>query len=89
MIVLKGNHSGMQEELAAWCRKIQREGLLAEHCSEHTEVDSGHGRIETRHCTQFLLNPAWLSKAYRWSGLKSVIIIGSVVHEKLTGKEKI
>ena len=87
VLALKGNHSGMQEELAAWWHKIQREGLLAENCSEHTEVDSGHGRIETRHCTQFLLNPAWLSKAYRWSGLKSVIMIDSVVHEKSTGKE--
>lgn len=44
VLALKGNHSGMQAELEAWWHKALREGLSETQYSEHTEVDSGHGR---------------------------------------------
>ena len=50
ILALKGNHSGMQAELEAWRHKTQRDGLSERNYAEHTEVDSGHGRIETRAC---------------------------------------
>jgi len=87
ILALKGNHSGMQAELEAWWHKTQREGLSEENYAEHTEIDSGHGRIETRACQQMMVDKRWLGKAYRWSGLKSIIKISSTVHHKSTGKD--
>jgi predicted transposase YbfD/YdcC len=87
ILALKGNHSGMQAELEAWWHKILREGVTGKNYSEHTEIDSGHGRIETRTCQQMLIDTSWLSKEYRWSGLTSIIKIKSETHNKSTGKE--
>ncbi|TEW55735.1 ISAs1 family transposase [Psychromonas sp. RZ22] len=86
ILALKGNHSGMQAELEAWWHKTQREGFSEQNYTEHTEIDSGHGRIETRKCQHLMVDKQWLGKAYRWSGLKSIIKISSIVHHKSTGK---
>ena len=87
ILALKGNHSGMQSELEAWWHKNEREGLTGQNHSEHTEISSGHGRIETRTCQQLLIDKKWLAKAYRWSGLKSIIKVHAQVHDKSTGKD--
>ena len=87
ILALKGNHSGMQSELEAWWHKNEREGLTEQNHSEHTEIDSGHGRIETRTFQQLLIDKKWLAKAYRWSGLKSIIKVQAQVHDKSTGKD--
>lgn len=86
ILALKGNHSGMQAELEAWWHKNEREGLSQENYAQHTDVCSGHGRIETRECQQLLIESSWLAKEYRWAGLKSVIKITSETYEKTTGK---
>jgi predicted transposase YbfD/YdcC len=54
---------------------------------KHSDIDSGHGRIETRTCKQILIDKGWLSKEYRWSGYKSIIKVSSETHEKSTGKD--
>ena len=87
ILALKGNHSGMQAELEAWWHKMEREGLSDEIFSKHSDVSSGHGRIETRTCQQLLINKTWLDKKYQWKGLKSIIKVTSEVIEKSTGKE--
>ena len=87
ILALKGNHSGMQEELEAWWHKMQREGFTADKYAEYTATNSGHGRIETRTCQQLLIDKKWLNKKYQWIGLKSIIKITSDVYEKSTGKE--
>lgn len=87
ILALKGNHSGMQAELEAWWHKILREGVTGKNYSEHTVIDCGHGRIETRTCQQMLIDTSWLSKEYCWSGLISIIKIKSETHNKSTGKE--
>lgn len=87
ILALKGNQSGMQAELEAWWHKTQREGLSEQNYGKHTEIDSGHGRIETRTCQQILVDKGWLGKEYRWSGLKSIVKVSSEVHEKSTGKD--
>ena len=87
ILALKGNHSGMQSELEAWWHKNEREGLTEQNHSEHTEIDSGHGRIETRTCQPLLIDKKWLAKAYRWSRLKSIIKVQAQVHDKSTGKD--
>jgi predicted transposase YbfD/YdcC len=87
ILALKGNHSGMRAELEAWWHKCTREGLTDESYSQHSDISSGHGRIETRTCQQLLINQGWLDKKYQWKGLKSVIKITSEVIDKSTGKE--
>jgi predicted transposase YbfD/YdcC len=87
ILALKGNHSSMKSELEAWWHKNEREGLTEQNHSEHTEINSGHGRIETRTCQQLLIDKKWLAKAYRWSVLKSIIKVHAQVHNKSTGKE--
>lgn len=87
VLALKGNHSGMQAELEAWWHKSQREGLSKSTFEKHTEISTGHGRIETRTCHQLLVDKGWLAKAYQWTGLKSVIKINAQVHDKSTGKD--
>jgi len=87
ILALKGNHSGMQEELSAWWHKSVREGLSGENYAEHTEISVGHGRIETRKCEQLLVDKSWLAEGYQWSGLKSLIKVTAHIHEKSTGKE--
>lgn len=64
ILALKGNHSGMQAELKAWWHKMEREGLFDEVFSQHNDVSSGHGRIETRTCQQLLIDKKWLDKKY-------------------------
>jgi len=87
ILALKGNHSGMQAELEAWWHKMEREGLSDEIFSQHSDVSSGHGRIETRTCQQLLIDKGWLDNKYQWKGLKSIIKITSDIIEKSTGKE--
>ena len=77
----------MQAELEVWWHKKEREGLSDEIFSQHSDVSSGHGRIETRTYRQILIDKTWLDKKYRWKGLKSIIKVTSDVIEKSTGKE--
>lgn len=87
ILALKGNHSGMQDELEGWWHKSEREGLSESNYAQHTEISTGHGRIETRTCHQLLVNKDWLANAYQWKGLKSIIKIHARVHDKSSGKE--
>ena len=87
ILALKGNHSGMQSELEAWWHKSEREGLTKSNYDKYTEISSGHGRIETRTCQQLLVDKSWLAKAYRWSGLKSIIQVTAEVHDKSAGTD--
>jgi predicted transposase YbfD/YdcC len=87
VLALKGNHSGIQAELEAWWHKSQPEGLSESTFEKHTEITTGHGRIETRTCHQLLVDKSWLTKAYQWTGFKSIIKINAQVHDKSTGKD--
>ena len=89
ILALKGNHSGMQSELEAWWHKSERAGLTNSNYDKHTEISSGHGRIETRVCQQLLIDKSWLDKIYQWSGLKSVIQVTAEVHDKSSGTDTI
>jgi len=77
----------MQAELEAWWHKSQREGLSESTFEKHTEITTGHGRIETRTCHQLLVDKSWLAKAYQWTGFKSIIKINAQVHDKSAGKD--
>ena len=87
ILALKGNHSGMLSELEAWWHKNEREGLSNNNYDKHTEISSGHGRIETRTCQQLLIDKTWLAKTYQWSGLKNIIKVTAEVHDKSAGTD--
>ncbi len=89
ILTLKGNHSGMQSELEAWWHNNEHERLTKNNYDKHTEISSGHGRIETRNCQQLLIDKSWLGKAYRWSGLKSIVQVTAEVHDKSAGTDTI
>ncbi len=57
ILALKGNNSGMQAALEAWWHKMVREGLSDEVFSQHSDVSSEHGRLETRACQQLYPSP--------------------------------
>ncbi len=44
---------------------MEREGLSDKIFSQHNDVSSGHGIIETRTCQQLLIDKAWLDKKYQ------------------------
>ncbi|WP_375335698.1 hypothetical protein [Shewanella sp. VB17] len=67
----------MQKELVDWWHKTEREEFSIDNDEQATNIDCGHGRIETRICEQVWVNSNWLSKDYQ---------ISSEVHEKITGK---
>ena len=87
ILALKGNHCGMQSELKAWWHKSEGEGLSNNNYDKHTEISSGHGRIETRTCQQLLIDKTWLAKTYQWPGLKSIVKVSAEVYDKLAGTE--
>jgi len=89
ILALKGNHSGMKNELEAWWHKSEREGLTQRNYDEHTDINAGHGRIETRTCQQLLMDKCWLAKGYQWSGLKSMLKITAEVHDKSAGTDTV
>ncbi|MGL4826947.1 MAG: hypothetical protein ACRC24_05635 [Vibrionaceae bacterium] len=66
-----------------------REGLSDKIYSTHSETYSGHGRIEIRTCQRLLIEKGWLPQQYQWTGLKSVIQVTSIVHEKSTGTDSV
>ena len=43
--------------------------------------------IKTTGCDVIAIDKKWLAKAYRWSGLKSIIKVHAQVHDKSTGKD--
>ncbi|MEZ9545419.1 MULTISPECIES: ISAs1 family transposase [Vibrio] len=86
VLALKGNHSTMQAELEAWWHKACREQFTEKNYAQHTDVDAGHGRIETRHCEHLVVDKEWLTKQYQWEGLRSIIKITSEVEHSITCK---
>jgi len=89
ILALKGNHSGLQAELAAWWHKCERENFTAENFDTYTDISSGHGRVETRTCEQLIIDKTWLDEEYRWSGFTSLIKVTSESHDKSTGKDTV
>ena len=69
LLMVKGNQQGLKEQL----EKLFQKGEIAE---TYTDVDSGHGRIESRTC-QVITNLNFLDDKSQWIGLKSIVRITS------------
>ena len=73
---LKENHKTLYEETALFFEKMEfmkKEGYLFD---EHTSVNGGHGRIETRRCV-VTSDIDWLEDKKNWAGLKAIGMVKS------------
>jgi len=70
VLCVKSNHKKLKDEISSYFHKVTRDTPDWIACYE--EVDSGHGRIETRRYRQ-LMNNEWINEAKAWSGIQSVI----------------
>jgi len=71
VLALKGN----QGELSDDVKMLFEQSTLPLKEQSTEEVDSGHGRIETRHCRQIKINTKYLPSSERWPKLNSIIEI--------------
>ncbi len=72
VLALKGNQGDLSEEVEQLFN-YKGNTELKEQTVE--EVDSGHGRVETRCCRQIEVNKKWLTLSERWPKLKTIIEI--------------
>ena len=89
---LKGNQSALHTQTQAAFREAQdlRRRTIDEvtppALTHHTEVDKGHGRLETRTASVLQDFAAWVPAAQRWSGLSRLIAIEATREDLITGK---
>lgn len=74
VLALKENQGALSDEVK-WLFEQPAHIELKEQVAE--EVDSGHGRIETRRCRQIEVNQKSLTTIGRWAKLKTIIEIQS------------
>ena len=85
VLALKGNQGDLSDDVKLLFE--QSKLPLKEQSTE--EVDTGHGRIETRRCRQIKINKKYLPSSERWAKLNSIIEIEArrVIDDK-TSTEK-
>ena len=89
LLALKGNQGNLNKEVEELFREArdERERALDEATvpaiSRHTEVDKGHGRLETRVAEVITDWGEWIPEAKRWKDMTSVIAI-TATRENLT-----
>lgn len=85
VLALKGNQPTLEQAVAAMFTDAQTTGFHGLAHDQHTTVEKGHGRIETRRCWT-ISEPdylAYLNEDARWPGLRS---IGMVEAERRIGE---
>jgi len=78
ILALKGNHSNLHKEVIDLFEKTKTPSFEHYIHDQNTEIDKGHGRIETRHCTT-IQKLDWLYEPQFWTGLKSIAKVTSTV----------
>jgi len=80
---LKGNQGNLSDDVATFFDNPPEKYVL----TTHTDIDKGHGRIETRECT-VCNSVEWLRKEHpKWESINSIIRIKST-REMLNAPEK-
>ena len=72
VLALKGNQGDLSNEVEQLFN-YDGDTKLKEQTVE--DIDSGHGRVETRRCRQIEINKKWLTLSVRWPKLKTIIEI--------------
>ncbi|MDR0828973.1 MAG: ISAs1 family transposase [Prevotellaceae bacterium] len=82
ILSVKDNQKGLREEVETTCKRFKP-------VQDYTDIEKGHGRIETRRCEVFE-NGDIVDFDKRWEGLKSVIKITATreIGEKKTTEER-
>ena len=90
VVSLKGNQGNLNEEVKAWFQKAWREKYSGIGHERVEQTDTGHGRIEVRHCLQLEIDTAWLKDSDKWRSIKTVIQIDSQRHinDKVTNETR-
>lgn len=70
VLCVKNNHRKLKEEIAAYSHKVTRDA--PEHIQCYEEIDSGHGRIESRHYRQLRISE-WIKEGDNWQGIQTII----------------
>jgi predicted transposase YbfD/YdcC len=70
VLCVKSNHRKLKEEIAAYSHKVTRDA--PEHIQCYEEIDSGHGRIESRHYRQLRISE-WIKEGDNWQGIQTII----------------
>lgn len=77
ILALKENHKTLHENTERQFQhmaSMQKEGYTFD---DHSDVDGGHGRVETRRCV-VTSDIEWLEDKDDWAGLKSICMVESV-----------
>lgn len=80
VLALKGNQSGLFEEVKRAFEFMPIDGL-------DKEVDQGHGRVETRIC-EVITDLRFIDESTKWEGIKAVARINAQRTHKINGKEE-
>lgn len=75
VLSLKGNQGTLHDDVMLLFQDEERVQTLAKE-QKYTQVEKGHGRIETRSCTVMDM-PNELKKLHNWPGLQTVVEIES------------
>jgi predicted transposase YbfD/YdcC len=90
VLALKGNQSGLFEDVKGLFEHAQKEGF--ENCEYHRTEENGHGRFEIRECRTLSTSEsvASIESLTKWHGLRSVIMVKStrVVGHRRTGETR-
>ncbi len=81
LLAVKENQKELHANIKDTFRCVAKENLIS-----HTDLDMGHGRIETRKCT-VTSDLSELTKSGIWVNLKTLVKIESIRHNKTTGIE--
>ncbi len=76
ILALKENHKTIHDESVLFFDKMEEMKTQGYAFDEHTTVDGGHGRIETRR-TVVTSDIDWLEDKENWEGLKSIGMVES------------
>jgi predicted transposase YbfD/YdcC len=93
LLALKGNQSSLHTEVkAAFVEALDNRRRTVDEVpppriTTETEVDGGHGRIETRTAQVVTDFEPWVPAAQRWSDLRALIAITATREDLTTGKE--
>jgi len=80
VIAVKGNQGQLEQDIEDTLR-------FCSPASQHKEVDSGHGRVETRICSVYT-DLSHIQQPERWIGLKAIACVESIRYLKATQTEQ-
>lgn len=68
---VKGNQEGLRSSIEQIFERCRERGFAA----DHTDVDGGHGRVETRRCWAMAVGRRGRIDSDRWPGARSIALI--------------